>query len=148
MENSASEQLALVAQARAAVADRLTTPWWYHPVLGLLLAGYLVALSFGDALVTAVAIAVFAVGCATLASTYRRLYGVWLSGLSDAGAARPWLAVLGVLVATSMATAWLVARWTSLNWPVWALAALVLVATVVLGRRCDAALRAQLRAGA
>ena len=146
MENQPAEQLALIAAARAAVADRLTTPWWYHPILGLLLAGYLVTLSLGGTVVRAVAVVLFVVALGVLASTYRRLTGVWVSGF-DAGGASRWAKALGVLAALAIATSWSVVYWTELTWPVWCLAAVMFVSTVVLGRRFDTALRAELRAG-
>lgn len=148
MENSPAEQLDLVAQARASVADRLVTPWWYHPVLGLMLGGYLVALSIGDIVVTVVAIVLFAGACVVLASAYRRRYGIWITGADAGPAARPWLLALMGVVGVAMTASVLIVRETSLFWPSWCLAAVVVVATTVLGRRCDAALRAQLRAGA
>ena len=35
----AAAALDLVAASRAALADRLVTPWWYHPALGVLVGG-------------------------------------------------------------------------------------------------------------
>jgi hypothetical protein len=146
MESQSGEQLAIIAEARAAVADRLTTPRWYHPILGLLLAGYIVALSLGSTVVKAVAVVLFVAACGALASTYRRLTGLWISGF-HAGRAGRWAKALGALVAVATATSWSIAYWTELTWPVWCLAAVAFVSAVVLGRRFDTALRAQLRAG-
>ncbi len=148
MENQHSDQLAIIAQARAAVADRLTTPWWYHPILGLLLAGYIVAVSLGSTAVKAIAIVLFLAACGALAGAYRRLTGIWISGLDARGRAARWARALGVLVAAAMVTSWSVSYWTELTWPVWCLAAVAFAGAVFLGRRFDTALRAQLRAGA
>ena len=147
MESQYTEQLAVIADTRAAVADRLITPWWYHPILGLLLAGYVVAISLGSTVVKAVAVVLFVVACGALARTYRRLTGVWISGF-EAGRAGRWAKGLGGLVAVVTLTAWATAYWANLTWPVWCLAVAAFVGTVVLGRRFDTALRAQLRAGA
>ena len=145
MENESSEHLSIVADARSAVADRLITPWWYHPILGALCASYLVALSLGSSGVRLVGIMVFGLGCGLLVRAYRDLTGVWVSG-TDAGPAARWsLALVGVLV-VALLTSWSTAYWADLAWPTWVLAVVVFVATVVLGRRFDSALRAHLRA--
>ena len=81
--------MAAIAQARAAAADRLVTPWWYHPVLGLLCAAYVAAVSFGSTVWRAVAVALFALGCGALARAYQRLTGVWSSGFHP-GRSRRW----------------------------------------------------------
>jgi hypothetical protein len=146
-QSKSAEQLAIVAGAWAAIAERLATPWWYHPILGLLTAVHLVAISLGSTLVRVVAIVLFAVALGILADAYRRLSGVWISGLT-AGSASRWAKALGVLSVAAMTTSSSIAYWTELTWPVWCLAAVVLVSTVVLGRRFDTALRTQLRADA
>jgi hypothetical protein len=148
MENSvAAEQLAAVTDARAAVAGRLITPWWYHPILGLLLAGYVLGMGLGNTGVRLAAAVLFVAGGSALANAYRRLTGVWVSGL-DAGRASRWAIGMGALVGVIAVTAWIIGASTELRWPVWSLAAVGLVGTVVLGRRFDSALRAQLRAAA
>lgn len=150
MENenaSTSEALTAIARARAAAADRLVTPWWYHPILGALLAGQLVAFSFGGTLVRLAGLAVLLAGIAVLVRAYTRLTGVWISGY-DAGPASRWAYAMGAVTAVCFVISFLVARTTSLVWPTWCLAAVVLLGVVVLGHRFDAALRAQLRAGA
>lgn len=145
MENENVDQLAVIAEARAALADRLTTPWWYHPALGLLMAGYVLAISFASTAVRTAAGVLFLAGGWGLVSVYRRLTGVWVSGF-DAGRASRWAKATGALVGSVLAAAWAVAYWTELTWPAWCLAAVAFVGAVVLGRRFDTALRAQLRA--
>src|SRR5665647_896637 len=44
MENEAEEQLALIAETRARLADRLVTPWWYHLSLGALMGVLVLAI--------------------------------------------------------------------------------------------------------
>jgi putative Mn2+ efflux pump MntP len=147
MENDAAAQLAAIADARSAVADRLITPWWYHPALGLALAAYVIGLSYGNTLTRIGVVLLFLGFCAILAHVYRRMTGVWVSGLS-AGRASRWATALGTLLAVIVGAGMLIGTFTDARRPVWALAALGFIATVVLGRRFDAALRAQLRAGA
>jgi hypothetical protein len=146
MESNGVEDLSVIAEARAAIADRLVTPWWYHPALGLLMAGYVLALGLGDTVVKIASGILVVVGGAALARAYRRLTGVWVSGF-DAGPASRWAAALGGLAGLAGVTAWGLGASTDLRWPVWCLALVMVAASVVLGRRFDTALRAQLRAG-
>jgi hypothetical protein len=148
MENEIDDRLAIVSDARAAVADRLMTPWWYHLILGLLVSAYVVALSLGSVLVKGVTLVLFVGACGLLARTYRRMTGVWVSGFDVGGRAGRWASALGILVGVLTGAAWGIAYWTELRWPVWCLAAVALAAVVILGRRFDVSLRAQLRAGA
>lgn len=148
MENEAAANLAVIAQARAAVADRLITPWWYHPVFGLLLAGYVLGVSLGTTPVRLIVALLFMAACLALAVAYRKLTGVWVSGLDAGGRAGWWAKALGVFLGVVAGAGWAVTHWTDLTWPAYCLAAVALAGGVVLGRRFDAALRAQLRAGA
>ncbi|MEU4690099.1 hypothetical protein [Actinoplanes sp. NPDC023714] len=147
MENDAAAQLAAITDARAAVADRLVTPWWYHPVLGLAAAGYVVGYSFGGTVVRLVTVVLFVGVAFALVSAYKRKTGVWVSGL-NAGRASRWAIAMGVVLGVVAVAGLVVGMYTDLRWPVWCLAGVTFVATVLLGRRFDAALRAQLRAGA
>ena len=88
--------LQAVAAARRAAADRLVTPWWYHPVLGALFAGYAVSIALGNAWVLLGGIVVFFAGLALLVSAYRRKTGIWLSGF-QAGGATKWAYLMGVV---------------------------------------------------
>ncbi len=146
MENKGTEDLAIIAEARAAVADRLITPWWYHPVFGLLLAGYVLGVSLGDTNAKLTTSLMFFTACLVLATAYRRLTGVWVSGF-DAGPAGRWAKALGAVLGVTAAAGWAITSWTDLSWPAWCLAAVALIAGIGLGRRFDTALRAQLRAG-
>ncbi|HEX8628736.1 MAG TPA: hypothetical protein VF755_11250 [Catenuloplanes sp.] len=147
MENEDVAQLSVIAEARAALADRLTTPWWYHPALGLLITGHVLSIGLGGTTVKTAGGVLFIAGCCALVSIYRRLTGVWVSGF-DAGRASRWATAMGALVGTVLAGAWALDYFTELTWPIWYLAAVAFVGAVVLGRRFDTALRAQLRAGA
>ncbi|MGO2540976.1 MAG: hypothetical protein ACTH8J_07490 [Specibacter sp.] len=150
MENEAvqeaREALAAIDGARSSAADRLVTPWWYHVVLGLLVAGFVLIYAFGNVPVVLVGIAAYFVGLAILVGAYKNKTGVWISGFR-AGAATPWTyALVGVYV-TGMIAAILLARLASLDWAAWVAAPVLVVATVVIGRRFDGALRADLRSG-
>lgn len=142
----AREALAAIDATRSSAADRLVTPWWYHPALGALTSAYLVGYAFGDTLVRLVVLAGFLVALGLLAASYRRLTGVWVSG-HRAGRATVWAVAMGVLAMALVAAALLLYSTTGLEWPVWACAAVVFVSVVVLGRAFDAKLRAELRSG-
>lgn len=148
MENEsvqeAREALAAVAGARANAADRLVTPWWYHPVLGLLVAGFVLIYAFGNLPVVIIGIVLYFAGLGILVGAYKNKTGMWISGFR-AGAATPWtFALLGVYVA-AMIAAILLARLTSLDWVAWVAAPVLVVATIVIGRLFDRAWRADLR---
>jgi hypothetical protein len=145
MENDPSTMLSLAAQARSAAADRLITPWWYHPVLGLLVAAYLVACTFTSPVWRAFTVIAFLGAIALLARTYRAITGVWVWG-TNAGRASRWTHAMGAVIVIAMLASLLIASTTTLIWPTLCIAALTWVAVIILGRRFDTALRAQLRA--
>jgi hypothetical protein len=140
----AQAALHLVTASRAEVADRLITPWWYHPALGLLVAGVVAAPAARSLVVLYGAPLLCALGCAVLATVYSRMTGVWINGF-NAGRASRWAVALGVVNAGAIVLGGAVTMafdW----WPVpLVLAVLVVPVTVVLGRQFDAAIRAELR---
>lgn len=142
MESDAAEPLAIIAEARAALADRHITPWWYYPIPVQLLVG----IGLGSTPVKLDA-PLFGVGCVMPATAYRRLTGVLASGL-DTGRTSRWAKALGALVSVVAIAACGIRHLTQLVWPVWCLAAASHGATVALGRQFDVARRAQLRADA
>ena len=148
MESNSTEHLSAIAETRAAVADRLITPWWYHPALGVLAAGYLLALGLGSIAIMLAGGVLFIVGAGALASAYRRLTGIWISGFDAGGTASRWAKAIGGMVGVSAVASYFIGHYTDLRWPVWCIAVLGFAACLLLGNRFDTALRAQLRAGA
>lgn len=148
MENEArseaQEALLAIANARSSAAERVLTPWWYHPVLGLLVAGFVLIYALGSPAVMAAGIAVYFAGIAVLVGLYRRKAGVWVSGF-QAGAASRWAYVAMSLFVLFMALAVVVGRFTPHVWLVWVFGAAMFVIIVVCGRLFDMKLRAQLR---
>jgi hypothetical protein len=137
------DALAAVNAGRAALADRLVTPWWYHPILGLLFGGMVAASALPSAWATALVWAVGGGGVAVLAGTYRRMTGVGL----DSGRGlppNPWyLATMAVFLgALALGLGLEDAGW---SWGPLLAGALVVPAVVVLGRKGDVLLRDQLR---
>lgn len=150
MENEtaqeAREALAAIGGARSSAADRLVTPWWYHVVLGLLVAGFVLIYAFGNVPVVIIGIVAYFAGLGILVGVYKNTTGVWISGFR-AGAATPWTYGLVGVYAACMIAVILLARLASLDWVAWVAVPVLIVATVVIGRRFDAALRADLRSG-
>jgi hypothetical protein len=131
--------LAAVRDQRRAVANRLVTLSWYHPILGVLLGGLVAAQASQSFVIRCFAAAAVAAGAAVLALTYRRLTGIWVSGYRRGSAGRVTALLVAVLLVGLVAA-------LALGWPAAAVAGvLVAFATVVLGRRFDSALRKELR---
>lgn len=137
----AAAALQLVDQARADLADRLVTPAWYHPILGLLEAAFVVSLDLPRP--WDVALLVLGLGgLVALVSAYSRMTGLGFSG-DYLRLAAGWVVGLVALVLAAMAAVLLFD-------PVWVTvvaAAAAFVAAIVFGRRADATVRARLRAG-
>ncbi len=141
---SHDESLEAVAAARRAAADRLVTPWWYHPVLGVLVGGFIVAVALGDWGVTLVGVAVFFAGIYLLMATYRRQTGIWISGHTP-GPANRWASLMGTVAGLGAAGAILLGFVEVPDVVIWMMAAVVAVAIVPIGRQYDRVLRADLR---
>lgn len=145
------DALADVAATRSSVADRLITPWWYHPALGTILAALVLvgALDLHNAVRIPVAVAC-AAAIGLLVSAYQRVTGLWVD-IRNLGpvSLRWWFAYLVMVVAVVGIS--LVPSFTDRGLPGWTTALLVvviLVGTIVLGRGMDAAMRAEIRSGA
>lgn len=143
--------LADVDSARRAVADRLITPWWYHPALGTILAAIVLvgALDLHNLIRLPVAL-VGGAGIGLLVAAYQRVTGLWVD-MRNLGpvSRRWWLAYAVVVVVVTISS--LAPTFTDRALPVWlalTLVAVALVATIVLGRRVDEALRTEIRSGA
>jgi len=138
----ARASLEYVRRMEADLADRLVTPWWYYPGLGLVEALIVSSMAFPDAL-RAPALVVGVAGLGLLVSAYRRLTGLGMSSQYFA-LARGWSVALVVVILVAFVIVLLV------NQPVVTAvtAVVVFVATVVLGHRADSAVRYRLRHGA
>ncbi|WP_344484582.1 hypothetical protein [Glycomyces endophyticus] len=138
-----------VNASRAEIADRLYTPWWYHPILGLLIGGLVAVAGSGARLVIVWgAAAAFALGALLLATAYRRIAGVWADGFTAGPRSRRSAQVafaVGVVIAGTGAVLGL---GFELWWPATVAGAVLAVLTVVWGRHYDTLLRADLREAA
>jgi len=138
--SEARDALAHLDDDGGRLAERMVTPWWYHPILGLFVALIVIAPALGSAL-SFVALALGVIGPLLLGAVYRRRYGIWPTG-SGAGIGIL-LLVAAILVLSMLAGAFI--GYTDLP-PWWAAvpAAVAFGATVLLGRRYDDALRGEL----
>ncbi|MFB9164617.1 hypothetical protein [Arthrobacter psychrochitiniphilus] len=148
MENQsareAQEALTAIASARSNAAERLTTPWWYHPVLGLLAAMFVVTITIGGTVAIIAVTVVYFLGLGVLMGAYKKKTGMWINGLT-AGKASWWTLPLLVVVVGGMAGAYYFHAEKGLDWPAWVAGIVVFVAVNVFGRGFDVALRKQLR---
>lgn len=129
----------------AALAERIVTPVWYHPILGGLVAVLVVATALpGGA--SSIVLALGVVGLVLLVLEYRRRYGV-LTTQPAGRRSRRLLAVMVVVVMSCMVSSLVVKLAELPLWWMLAPALLAMVVTVVLGRRYDAALRSEIGRG-
>ncbi len=77
-DSAARAALAQVEAGRVAAARRVSTPWWFHPLLGAALAAMLAALSLPGPAVAVVLVLALAAQVA-LYALYRRLTGLWVN---------------------------------------------------------------------
>src|SRR5215207_4678995 len=101
---AAAAELAALDADRAALADRVVQPWWYDALLGLLVAGFISSYSTRNVWVILAAFLVLALGLRGLMAVYRRITGMWVSGLRPGPtqrAIRVWFVVYAVVVAAA-----------------------------------------------
>ena len=145
-DDEARLALDVVRQGQTAAADRLVTPWWYHPALGGLVAMLVLACGVDVAWVVPVAIVLFSLGLGILVGAYRSTTGMWISG-HRAGRASRWAYVLGALCAGCVLVSFVARETEASAWLSWVAAATAFVGTVIIGRRFDTELRDQIRRG-
>lgn len=139
------DALADIAAARAAAADRLVTPWWYHPILGLIVGHVVVAYGVGGSWWRLISLVVVLIGVAALMTAYRRVTGVWISGFRSGPATR-WAYAMGGAIVAGLIASRLVGGLTDAHavW-IWLMGLAVAIFVVIIGHVYDRALRAHLR---
>jgi len=130
-----------VRRMEADLADRMVTPWWYSTGLGLVEALMVSSMAFPDS-VRALALVIGLAGLGLLVRSYQRLTGLGMSNQYFA-LARGWSVALVVVILVAFGVVLLVDQPLVTA----ATAVVVFVATVVLGRRADTAMRYRLRHG-
>jgi len=144
----ASAALEQIADARAALAERLFSPWWYYPAAGVIVGGFVAQLALAGmwAVRVPVMLALLLAGGLWLPSANRKATG--FSGSRPPGRrARLWRIAL-VLVAIALLQAGQAVR-ADWGWVGPVLLGIVAVPVViVVMHRYAAAVRADLRRGA
>jgi hypothetical protein len=143
-ETDARAGLEAIAEGRRRIADRVVTPPWYHPALGLLL-GVLVAVPSTQttwAIVLTDVVAAFGLG--VLVSVYRNRTGVWPVAKRRGPAARIRYVMIACFVPLYGIGAALEFG-AGLRGALVVAGALTVVLIIVFGNRFDERLRAELR---
>ena len=135
----AAALLSVVEQADAAVADRLSTPWWYHPSYALLTGMIVAAMGMPHGWGVVVLLAGGA-GLGVLLRVYRNLTGL---GVVTGGGRRVALWMGAVVVAAVAAIAVILVAHRPVVTVIATLAFMPLA--VFAGRRVDDAMRDSLR---
>jgi hypothetical protein len=100
----AAAELAALDADRARLAGRVAQPWWYDALLGLLVAGFVSSYSTRNGWVVLGALLVLLAGLRGLMAVYRRITGVWVSGLRPGAtqrAVRVWFVGYAVVLAVA-----------------------------------------------
>ncbi len=149
----AAAALDLVAASRKHIADRLITPWWYHPALGSVFGAYPILQAVDSRGARFALLLPWAIAGAAVVDAYRRhtglarsTSGMWVNGFPSGRAKREAAALVAVLVGLFLGSAFLD---RSLGWTAAPLVVgmLTVLCVTVLGRRLDRGLRDDLRAG-
>ncbi|WP_144009136.1 hypothetical protein [Enemella evansiae] len=144
----ASQALNDITASRQAVADRLITPRWYHPVLALGIAGFILGVGLLPVPWSVLPSLLLAILCGWLIGAYSRLTGIWVRPTMGQWSGRLWIMHSVILVACVLPAILALSR--LVQPPIWLLIAAAVVAagaTMIIGPRIDAAMRAELRAG-
>lgn len=145
------EALADAEATRASLADRLITPWWYHPALGAIMGAIVLVMALDlNVFVRLVVAIVCAAGIGLLVGTYQRVTGLWVDVRNLGSTSVRWwgayLVMVVVLVGVAMVPS--LTNWQIPAWVAVLLAVLIFVGTIILGRQMDEAMRAEIRSGA
>lgn len=144
--DAAREALSALDADGARLAQRVITPWWYHPILGVIVALMIFGVAYSGALGFGL-VAIGVIGIALLVRVYTLRTGVWISraaGPSTRQLQRVLMVINIVLMGTALAL-----RVTEPA-PWWALLPALsgLFATWVMGRHYDRELRRELAGSA
>lgn len=140
--HEARETLASLDDDGARLAERVVTPWWYHPILAAIVAATVISQALpGTWGVTLLPLAIIAIPLLMLA--YTKHSGVATTQPAGPRSKRLLLVLVSIMILAMAST---IAFKVTDSSPWWALvpAAIAAGATVVLGRRYDAVLRQEL----
>nr|NLD40101.1 hypothetical protein [Actinomycetales bacterium] len=150
MENdySAADALRDIESARASTATQMATPWWYHPILAVILST--ATLIIGLELENAVSLGILTgmlVAIGLLTAAYRRATGGWISYRQVGPRSRPvWYAYAGSMVVLII-LAVTANHVLGLPWVAWMAAGFVFLGTVAAGPVMDRRVLQDIAAG-
>lgn len=139
---AARASLAFLDEDGARLAERVITPWWYHPILAVIVAGIVISQSLPGAWGAAL-LPLAIVGIPLLVLAYTKRSGVAITQPAGPRSTRLLLVLVSIMIMALGST--VVLRFTDSS-PWWAQipAVIAAVATVLLGRHYDAVLRQEL----
>lgn len=143
-----TDALSDVDTARASTAERLATPVWYHPILGVILGAttLLVGLDLDQSLASWALVGVLG-ATAILLAAYTRTVGGWI-GLRQMGPrSRPLWYAYAITTGALLVLAVISRAVLQESWIAWIAAGLVFLNTVVLGPRMDRRVLEDIAAG-
>ncbi|WP_147397442.1 hypothetical protein [Amycolatopsis panacis] len=146
---SAAARAALdnVDAARRQMASRLTSPWWYHPGIGLSFGLAFASATIGWEYIPYGVIIGLTLLPTVLTTVARRVTGVSIDRYRSTPSAR-WSVLVYALLFVVLAGAGIALQWgADLRWAMAGCGALVFVLTVYFGRRIEAALVRDARSG-
>lgn len=126
----------------AELSKRVVTPWWYHSALALIVAVFIGSLAVPGALSTMVVV-LGVIALPLLTTAYSRRYGITITQPAGPRSKRLLLATLGIALAALLAGVAIKLVAVS-PWWTYLPAAVAFVATLVLGRGYDSALRSEI----
>lgn len=141
--------LRTVERSRSEAADRLITPWWYHPALGVLVGGCIAAVLSGVHISVLMGLfALYFLGLYALVRAYRHLTGMWVSSVAYGPRARRSATRWGIAVVALALVGAVFGIGFEIGWVAPAVGLVIAVWTAVWGRRFDRVMRAELREAA
>jgi hypothetical protein len=143
--DTAREALRALEVDRAALAERVRSPWWYHLVLGVIVAAFAASPAVESTSTRSMLVTFACVGLVFLVLAYRRVTGF---SVSRAAGPRSRARVVAVLVAVALLflASMVLAATGAVAW-VLAVAAAAFLAVLVGGRDYDRVYGEELRRG-
>lgn len=142
MESNSSHEaraaLDAVTSTQSRIAERLATPWWYHPILGLLLAQFVAVVAAHDEprWLWGLSALILGLGCVALIWAYQAQTGLWVTQPAGRRSQLLLACHLGVVVLFAVLAVGFERTWVTVVCAIG-----VLLAVALLGPRYDAAVR-------
>lgn len=147
----AQAALDAATDTRTHLADRVQTPWWYHPCYGIFIAVTCLALGLPAGTIShqhrLYLFLLVIIGNFAVTQVYRHVTGVWIQTAVGPRTRRLMIEfAIGLVLAFAASVANYL--WHGPWWTPVVIGAAAIVAATLFGRHYDEALRAEMRAGA